>query len=353
MLERIVQERGGSGEPTAADSAALHEALPELVAQMMAGRGNRQQSGPTQCHDITLYPEVGLAGGACGGYGLLLDISDPENPYRLDAVADSNFSYWHSATFNNDGTKVLFTDEWGGGGQPKCRASDPKEWGANAIFTIDDGKMKFHSYYKLPAAQTAEENCVAHNGSLIPVPGRAIMVQSWYQGGISIFDWTDPENPFEIAYHDRGPVNPDRMQMGGSWSVYWYNGEIVSSEIARGLDIFELKPSAYISANEIAAAKTVAMDYLNTQGQPVFDWPATFALSRAYVDQLERSNGLSSSRITTVREELTRAENASGSARADALTKLAAALAGEASASSYAMKVQSLAGSLEDLASAL
>jgi hypothetical protein len=179
------------------------------------------------------------------------------------------------------------------------------------------------------------------------------MVQSWYQGGISIFDWTDPENPFEIAYHDRGPVNPDRMQMGGSWSVYWYNGEIVSSEIARGLDIFELKPSAYISANEIAAAKTVAMDYLNTQGQPVFDWPATFALSRAYVDQLERSNGLSSSRITTVREELTRAENASGSARADALTKLAAALAGEASASSDAMKVQSLAGSLEDLASAL
>jgi hypothetical protein len=206
---------------------------------------------------------------------------------------------------------------------------------------------------ELPAAQTAEENCVAHNGSLIPVPGRAIMVQSWYQGGISIFDWTDPENPFEIAYHDRGPVNPDRMQMGGSWSVYWYNGEIVSSEIARGLDIFELKPSAYISANEIAAAKTVAMDYLNTQGQPVFDWPATFALSRAYVDQLERSNGLSSSRITTVREELTRAENASGSARADALTKLAAALAGEASASSDAMKVQSLAGSLEDLASAL
>ena len=213
--------------------------------------------GPTQCHDITVYPAIGLAGGACGGYGLLLDIRDPANPVRIAAVADSNFSYWHSATFNNDGTKILFSDEWGGGGQPKCRATDKPEWGANAIFTIVDGKMHFKSYYKLPAAQTPQENCVAHNGSLIPIPGRDVMVQAWYQGGISVFDWTDPAHPKEIAYFDRGPVDSTRMVMGGSWSSYWYNGVIVSSEIARGLDIFELTPSAFISQNEIDAAKTV------------------------------------------------------------------------------------------------
>ena len=189
---------------------------------------------------------------------MLLDISDPENPTRLAAVADSNFSYWHSATFNNDGSKILFTDEWGGGGQPKCRDSDPKEWGANAIFTVENGQMHFKSYYKISPPQTSAENCVAHNGSLIPIPGRDIMVQSWYQGGISIFDWTAPMNPVEIAYHDRGPVNPDRMEMGGSWSVYWYNGVIVSSEIARGLDIFDLVPSEFLSGKRKSrAAKTV------------------------------------------------------------------------------------------------
>src|SRR5690606_21829554 len=205
---------------------------------------------------------------------------------------DSNFSYWHSATFNNDGSKVLFTDEWGGGGQPKCRASDPMEWGANAIFTIDGGEMNFRSYYKLPAPQTSLENCVAHNGSLIPIPGRDIMVQSWYQGGISMFDWTDADNPYEIAFHDRGPSDPDRQGSGGTWSVYWYNGSIVSSEIARGLDIFELVPSAHISQNEIDAANTVRLEYLNAQGQPRYEWPPSFPLTRAYVDQLERSGGL-------------------------------------------------------------
>ena len=318
----------GIENPTSADSAAFREALPGIVAQRFGAGDEEEESdgprpGPTQCHDITLYPEIGLAGGACEGYGLLLDISDPANPYRLDAVADSNFAYWHSATFNNDGSTILFTDEWGGGGQPKCRADDPMEWGANAIFTLENGKMEFQSYFKLPAPQTSEENCVAHNGSLIPIPGRDIMVQAWYQGGISILDFTDPTNAFEIAYHDRGPVNPDRMEMGGSWSVYWYNGLIVSSEIARGLDIFELTPSEYITQNEIDAATSVEWSYLNAQGQPVIEWPATFALARAYIDQLERTTEFSATQIASMREVLDRAEGASGTMRQEMLRDLA------------------------------
>ncbi len=355
MLAEFMKERAGE-TATAADSAAFREALPGIIAQRFGisdeEEGDGPRPGPTQCHDITLYPAIGLAGGACEGYGLLLDISDPANPVRTSAVADSNFSYWHSATFNNDGSKVLFTDEWGGGGQPKCRASDPMEWGANAIFTIDGGEMDFKSYWKLPAPQTAEENCVADNGSLIPIPGRDVMVQAWYQGGISVFDWSDPNNAVEIAYHDRGPVDANRMQMGGSWSVYWYNGLIVSSEIARGLDIFELVPSAHLSANEIAAAHSVQLDQLNAQGQPMYTWPATFALSRAYVDQLERSGGLSPARLASVRQAIDGAERASGNARRSALTTLATALSGEAGASRDAAKVRTLAQSLRDLASA-
>ena len=210
--------------------------------------------------------------------------------------------------------------------------------------------MQFESYYKLSAPQTPEENCVAHNGSLIPIPGRDVMVQAWYQGGISIFDWTDPANPTEIAFHDRGPVNPDQMEMGGSWSVYWYNGVLVSSEIARGLDIFELVPSEFLSENEIAAAKSVTLDYLNAQGQPAFEWPATFALARAYVDQLERSGGLPEDRIAAVREELANAEEAQDTAQRDGLTQLSAALSEEADASSDAAKVQALADTVQGLA---
>jgi hypothetical protein len=354
MLDSLVKARGGSGAPTAADSAKLREALPAIVAKLTGEGGNERgpRPGPTQCHDITVYPAIGLAGGACEGYGLLLDIRDPANPVRIDAAADSNFSYWHSATFNNDGTKVLFSDEWGGGGQPKCRATDPKEWGADAIFTVVNGKLQFQGYYKMPAAQTPEENCVAHNGSLIPIPGRDVMVQAWYQGGLSVFDWTDPKHPVEIAYFDRGPVDSTRMEMGGSWSVYWYNGAIVSSEIARGLDILELTPSAHLTRNEIDAAKTVHLDYLNAQGQPKYIWPASFALARAYVDQLERSKGLSASRIASVRDALAGAERASGSQRADALTRLASQLDGEAAGSSDAAKVRMLSGAVRDLAAA-
>ncbi len=354
MLAAFARERGNDA-PTAADSAAFREALPGIIKKRFgikdddAGEDAGPKPGPTQCHDITLYPEIGRAGGACEGYGLLLDITDPIHPKRMDAVADSNFSYWHSATFNNDGTKVLFSDEWGGGGQPKCRASDPKEWGADAIFTIENGKMRFQNYYKLPAPQTPQENCVAHNGSLIPIPGRDVMVQAWYQGGISVFDWTDPAHPVEIAFHDRGPISADHMEMGGSWSVYWYNGLIVSSEIARGLDVFELVPSAYLTENEIAAARTVRLDYLNTQGQPKYVWPATFALARAYLDQLERSKGLAADRIAAARQALSAAEGASGEARREALTKLADTLEAQARASGDAAKVRKLASVVRDL----
>jgi hypothetical protein len=349
MLDSIVRARGDSGAATAADSAAFRAYIPVLIARMVGEPGDAPRAGPTQCHDITLYPAIGLAGGACEGYGLLLDISDPVNPKRIAAVSDSNFAYWHSATFNNDGSKILFTDEWGGGGQSKCRTSDPEEWGANAIFTVEGREMRFKSYYKLPAAQTPQENCVAHNGSLIPIPGRDVMVQGWYQGGISVFDWTDPENPVEIAYHDRGPVDSTEMQMGGSWSVYWYNGLIVNSEIARGLDIFELTPSAWLSQNEIDAAKSVELDYLNAQGQPHFVWPATFALARAYVDQVERAGGLAAATIASVRNDLAAAEDAAGSERRSALTTLAVALADEATESRDAEKLLLLASTLREL----
>jgi len=348
QLDSIVKARGGSGAPTAADSATLRAALPAIVAKMIGEDPSAKpgpRPGPSQCHDITLYPAIGRAGGACGGYGLLLDISDPAHPVRLSAAADSNFSYWHSATFNNDGSKVLFSDEWGGGMQAKCRATDPREWGADAIFTVAGTDMKFQSYYKLPVPQTREENCVAHNGSLIPIPGRDIMAQAWYQGGISVFDWTDPAHPREIAYFDRGPADTT-LKLSGSWSAYWYNGAIVSSEITRGLDIFELKPSAFISQNEIDAAKTVRFDYYNTQGQQKFVWPPSFALARAYVDQLERSNGLSAARISAVRQTLASAESGSRSQ----LGALAAQLDSEAGGSRDAAKVRTLAAAVRSLA---
>ena len=352
LLDSIARGHGATA-PNAADSAQLHRDLPQWVAARMgpaaaAPAPTGPRPGPTQCHDITVYPAIGLAGGACEGYGFLLDISDPANPVRIGAVSDSNFSYWHSATFNNDGTKILFSDEWGGGGGPKCRADDPMQWGADAIFTIENRQMHFHSYYKMPAAQTKFENCVAHNGSLIPIPGRDVMVQSWYQGGVSVFDWTDADHPREIAFFDRGPADSTRMASGGTWSAYWYNGVMVSSEIARGLDIFELQPSAWVTQNEIDAAKTVHLDYLNTQGQPQFVWPASFALARAYVDQLQRSNGLRG--ISGVRRTLASAEGASQSARSSALTQLASRLDRDAAGSSDGARVRLLAGAVRALA---
>jgi LVIVD repeat len=347
LLDSIVKARNGTGAPTAADSAALRAALPDIIARIM---GADEKTGPTQCHDITVYPEIGLAAGACEGYGMLLDIRDPISPKRIAAVSDSNFSYWHSATFNNDGTKVLFSDEWGGGGQPKCRATDKKEWGADAIFTRTASQLTFGSYYKMPAPQTRRENCVAHNGSLIPIPGRDVMVQGWYQGGISVFDFTDPAHPKEIAFFDRGPADTTQIAAAGSWSAYWYNGVIVSSEMARGLDIFELIPSPLISKNELDAAKTVRLEYKNTQGQTKMVWPATFSLARAYLDQLERSKGMDQGRIGDARSALAKAEKSTGEARTKALTALAEQLRAEAARANDRTKEQMLAGVVSDLA---
>ena len=354
-LDSIMKARGGTGAPTAADSTTLRGAVQGIVdayvgANQPAAAGPRP--GPNQCHDITVYPAVGLAGGACGGYGLLLDIRDVAHPKRIGAVSDSNFSYWHSATFNNDGTKLLFSDEWGGGGQPKCRATDKPQWGADAIFTLDGNKMTFQSYYKMLAPQTPFENCVAHNGSLIPVPGRDLMIQSWYQGGVSLFDWTDAAHPREIGFFDRGPVDGTKPGDGGTWSAYWYNGYIYSSEIARGLDVFELTPSAFISRNEIEAAKLVHLDYFNTQDQPKFTWPASFVVAGAYLDQLERSNGLAVARVTAVRQQLRNAERAKGQARRDALNQVAAQLGQDAAGAADAAKVRTLAAAVTDLANA-
>ncbi|HSF97688.1 MAG TPA: hypothetical protein VLA55_03255, partial [Ornithinibacter sp.] len=219
------------------------------------------------CHDVTAFPAKQLVAGACQGNGILLDVSDPVNPVRLDAVADPNFSYWHSATFNNDGTKVIFTDEWGGGTSARCRVTDQPEWGANALFDIEGTQLEFASYYKMPAVQTVNENCVAHNMSLVPVPGRDIFVQAWYQGGLSVVDFSDTDNPVELAYYDRGPINspfpipdptnPNRINLGGLWSTYWYNGYVYGTEIARGFDTFGLVPSEMLSENELAAAAEV------------------------------------------------------------------------------------------------
>ncbi len=354
QLDSIVRARGGTGTPTAADTATLRTNLQSIVDRTMAPTGPAIVPGVSpiastrQCHDITVYPALGLAGGACQGHGFLLDIKDPLNPVRIDAVSDSNFAFWHSATFNNDGTKILFSDEWGGGSQPRCRASDKPEWGSNAIFTIENRKMTFRSYYKLPAAQTSFENCVAHNGSLIPIPGRDVMIQGWYQGGISVFDWTDPSNPKEIASFDRGPVDSTRLVSGGSWSAYWYNGAIVSSEIARGLDVAELVPSEHLTQNEIDAAKTVKWTHLNAQGQPKIVWPPSFPLAKAYVDQLERSKCMPAERIAAVRQSISRAERTSGPQRASALDALAAQLGTDA-ASCDQPKVGLLRKALTDL----
>jgi hypothetical protein len=268
-----------------------------------------QPSRPTnQCHDITVYPEVGLAAGACSGNGILLDISDPVHPVRLDAAADKNFAYWHSATFNNDGTKVVFTDEWGGGTAPRCRASDPLNWGADAIFDIVDKKLVFRGYFKMPAPQTDQENCVAHNGSIVPVPGRDIMVQGWYQGGVSVFDFTDSAHPVEIAFFDRGPIDANALVIGGYWSAYWYNGRIYGSEIARGVDVFRLLPSDYLSQNEIDAAMLVRMDELNVQKQPKIVWPPSFTVSRAHLDQLNRAHALPADRAAALKSAIDKAD---------------------------------------------
>jgi len=261
-----------------------------------------------QCHDITVYSAIGLAAGACSGNGILLDIKDPVHPKRVDAVNDPNYSYWHSASFSNDGTKVVFTDEWGGGLQPRCRPTDPNKWGADAIFNLKDDKLSLASYYKMPAAQTATENCVAHNGSLVPVPGRDIEVQAWYQGGISVVDFTDAAHPYEIAYFDRGPIDASNLILGGDWSAYWYNGYIYGSEIARGIDVFKLVPSKFLTQNEIDASDLVQLSEFNVQNQPKMAWPSHLVVARAYLDQLGRSHALPAKQLDALNKAVVRAQ---------------------------------------------
>jgi hypothetical protein len=325
------------------------------------GPGTQTSRLTTQCHDITVYSEIGLAAGACAGNGILMDISDPRNPKRLDFVTDKSFAYWHSATFNNDGTKIVFTDEWGGGSRPRCRATDPLTWGADAIFDIVDTKMVFRGYYKMPAAQGEQENCVAHNGSLIPVPGRDIMVQAWYQGGLSIFDFTDSANAKEIAYFDRGPLHGQNLVLSGYWSTYWYNGAIYGAEIARGIDVFRLKPSEFLSQNEIDAAMQFRLNEFNSQNQPRVTWPASSAVAKAYLDQLGRANAIAPERARAVRDALGRVDELrtgkerDAATRLDALTALASQVATDAQSKTGrdAMRLTALAETLKGRAAAL
>jgi len=314
------------------------------------GPGTQETRRTHQCHDITAYPEIGLAGGACSGNGLLLDITDPVNPRRVHEVVDPNFAYWHSATFNNDGTTILFTDEWGGGSAPRCRPSDPPTWGANAIFGVADRTMELAGYYKLPVPQADTENCVAHNGSLIPVPGRDIMVQAWYQGGISILDFTDPSAPFEIAYFDRGPLSDEELHTGGYWSAYWYNGRIYGAEISRGVDVFRLRPSEHLTEAEIRAAELVVAEQFNAQLQPRVEWPDAAPVARAYLDQLVRDRRILDLRAAQVEDALERF----GQGRADAAEL--ARVAGRLEADADAVRAGDLggdAGKLEKLAGVL
>jgi hypothetical protein len=317
------------------------------------GPGTQRTAQTNHCHDITAYPELGLAAGACSGNGILLDIRDPANPVRIDEVVDPNFAYWHSATFSNDGRTVIFTDEWGGGTAPRCRATDLPEWGANSLYHLEDGKLKHAGYYKLPAAQTATENCVAHNGSLVPVPGRDIKVQAWYQGGISVFDFTDPANAVEIAFFDRGPISETELMLGGYWSAYWYNGLVYGAEIARGLDIFRLTPSEHLSENEIRAAEMVRWDEFNPQLQPKIEWPANAVVGKAYIDQLVRSGAMPQARGASLAAELDRAEQAPHGAQHAAAVAQFGARVGEleaearqhaASRAADARRLESLAG---------
>ena len=297
------------------------------------GEETQESSRTEECHDITVFPELGIAAGACSGNGILFDISDPLNPQRMDAVVDQGFAYWHSATFNNDATKVLFTDEWGGGGMPRCRAFDPLDWGADAIYDIVDGRLEFRSYFKMPAPQTEQENCVAHNGSVVPVPGRDIFVQAWYQGGISVIDFTDSSNPVEIAYFDRGPIDAEHMIGGGYWSAYWYQGKIYGTEIVRGLDVLSLTPSEFLSENEIAAAALANQGSLfNPQQQLMYDWPADPAVAGAYLDQLTRGDEVSASFAADLEAALSLSESA---------------LQGSAGDEELAARLESLAAMLE------
>ena len=349
---RIVESPAVFADPETGRLAGLWRGGPH-------GEGSQETSRTDECHDITVFPSRNLAAGACSGNGILLDISDPRRPRRIDAASDPNFAYWHSATFNNDGTKVLFTDEWGGGMRPRCRAQDPRSWGANAIYDIVDGRLQFRSHQKLPAAQGERENCVAHNGSIVPVPGRDIFVQAWYQGGISVIDFTDSANPVEIAYFDRGPISADHLILGGHWSAYWYRGRIYGSEIVRGLDVLALIPSEHLSANEIAAAAIADQGgRFNPQQQFPTSWPHEPVVARAFIDQLRRSRSLPAATIASLERALGSAETRLAARRPDPalagrLAALAAGLSPRAGSPLATRRIEGLKATLSGLAARL
>jgi hypothetical protein len=373
QAEVVTGARLFTGLNAAPTSAMRREQQAERAARRTAAAPGARQAGdpqiptgPRNCHDVTAYPSMHLLAGACASYGLLVDISNPEKPVRLDAKADTNFSLWHTAVFSNDGSKVVFTDEWGGGTQPMCQATSMMQMGGNAILTIKNRKLTQHAYFKIPSAQTAQENCVSHNGGLVPVPGRDLFVQGWYQGGVDVSDFTDPDHPFEVAFFDRGPVDPPpaagdtagasisrvRGTIGGSWGAYYWNGYIYSSELARGFDILELVPTDKLSANEIAAAKLVTMDEYNPQSQPHYTFPPAFPVVRSYLDQLVRDNGLSSDRTTAIGKALDAAEEQTGAARASSLRRLAAQVDRDVKGAPDAQRAKTMAAEIRRLAAA-
>lgn len=323
--------------------AGLWKGGPAGVASQRTGQTNH-------CHDITVYPEIGLAAGACSGNGILLDISDPQNPSRLSELFDPDMAYWHSATFNLAGDKVLFTDEWGGGTSARCRAEDPANWGANLVATISERRLEGKSFFKLPGIQGATENCVAHNGSLIPVPGRDLMIQAWYQGGLSIVDFTDPAKPTEIAYFDRGAIDADKLFVGGHWSGYWFNGRIYASEMARGLDVLRLVPSDKLSAAEIAAAESVMVAEINPQTQKRVSWADSPDVATAYLDQLARSQGLEAALAADARAAIDGWRNGATNKRRAAALSRSLATAAEKATGADKGRLMSLAGVFERLA---
>jgi hypothetical protein len=333
------------------------------------------RTGPRNCHDVTAYPELNLLSASCQTHAILVDISNPEKPFRVDAIVDhNNFQGRHTAAFSNDGKKVIQTDEWGGGTGPMCQAGSMIELGGNTIISVDEKKKQTQrGYFKLPAAQSAEENCVSHNGGLIPVPGRDLYVQGWYQGGVNVMDFTDADKAFEIAYFDRGSIDPpagadipvrpgtgaqpadftrSRNVIGGSWGAYYWNGHVYSSELDRGFDIFELTPSAHLSANEIAAAKLVTFTQYNPQSQPKLTWPPHFVVVRSFLDQLVRNTGLDATKTTAIAAALDAAEQKTGPARAAALTALARQVDADANGARDAARVRMMAGEIRRLAAA-
>ncbi len=337
--------------------------------------GEPMHTGPRNCHDVTAYPSLNLLAAACSTHSILVDISNPEKPFRIDALTDTNnFQGRHTAAFSNDGKKLVQTDEWGGGTGPMCQASSMIELGGNTVISLDAKKKQTQrAYFKLPSAQSAEENCVSHNGGIIPVPGRDLYVQGWYQGGINVMDFTDADKAIEIAFYDRGSIDPpspvdvpsaagaaallasggrSRNTIGGSWGAYYWNGMIYSSEIDRGLDVYELTPSAQLSANELAAAKLVVFTEYNPQSQPKMTWPPAFVVVRSYLDQLVRGNGLATDRTSAISAALDAAEMKSGAARAAALNALALQVDGDGKVAKDGARVRTMASEIRRLSAA-